>query len=89
MLDATSKACPVCACMCCVYRIPASQLATPSHVEVQIVFKGQMPEGHIQWDNNEGNNWQVWVPSQLRIALSAAMHGLQIGTWQVRDSSPS
>lgn len=42
---------------CC--RIPASQLATPSHVEVQIVFKGQMAEGHEQWDNNEGNNWQV------------------------------
>jgi len=57
---------------CAGYRIPASQLATPSHVEVQIVFKGQMPEGHIQWDNNEGNNWQVRVLIQLGIALSAA-----------------
>jgi hypothetical protein len=41
------------------YKIPASQLAAPSHVEVQIVFKGQMAKGHIVWDNNEGNNWQV------------------------------
>lgn len=44
---------------CAACRIPASQLATPSHVEVQIVFKGEMPGGHLQWDNNEGNNWQV------------------------------
>lgn len=41
------------------YKIPASELAAPSHVEVQIVFKGQMAKGHIVWDNNEGNNWQV------------------------------
>jgi hypothetical protein len=34
-------------------------------VEVQIVFKGQMAEGHEQWDNNEGNNWQVRLGQAL------------------------
>lgn len=48
-----------------IYKIPASQLATPSHVEVQIVFKGQMQQGHIVWDNNEGNNWQVRGPTEV------------------------
>lgn len=59
------------------YKIPASQLAAPSHVEVQIVFKGQMAKGHIVWDNNEGNNWQVGgcVPQAacLRVWPAAAV----------------
>jgi hypothetical protein len=24
-----------------------------------------MAEGHEQWDNNEGNNWQVWLGQAL------------------------
>jgi hypothetical protein len=46
----------ICALSC---RLQACRLANPSHVEVQMVFKGQMPQGHQQWDNNDGNNWQV------------------------------
>jgi hypothetical protein len=44
-----------------LYRLQACRLANPSHVEVQMVFKGQMPQGHQQWDNNDGNNWQVCI----------------------------
>ncbi|WIA14024.1 hypothetical protein OEZ85_002584 [Tetradesmus obliquus] len=46
-------------CWTGIYRLQACRLANPSHVEVQMVFKGQMPQGHQQWDNNDGNNWQV------------------------------
>eukprot|EP00883_Tetradesmus_obliquus_P012784 jgi/Sobl393_1/5661/SZX62900.1 len=45
-------------CWTGIYRLQACRLANPSHVEVQMVFKGQMPQGHQQWDNNDGNNWQ-------------------------------
>lgn len=47
-------------CWTGIYKLPACRLATPLHAEVQMVFMGQMPEGHVQWDNNDGNNWQVW-----------------------------
>jgi hypothetical protein len=50
------RACVVYVVLC---RLQACRLANPSHVEVQMVFKGHMPQGHQQWDNNDGNNWQV------------------------------
>ncbi|KAI8473263.1 MAG: hypothetical protein J3K34DRAFT_519107 [Monoraphidium minutum] len=43
-----------------LYRVPASQLATAAHVDVQLVFKG-LQGGGEQWDNNAGRNWQVTV----------------------------
>lgn len=46
-------------CWTGIYRLPICRLATAVHVEVQMVFKGVMPQGHEQWDNNDGNNWQV------------------------------
>jgi hypothetical protein len=55
-------------------------------VEVQMVFKGQMPQGHQQWDNNDGNNWQVWgcgcgvqLATSVTVEEAAHMHGCVVG----------
>jgi hypothetical protein len=58
-------------------RLQACRLANPSHVEVQMVFRGQMPQGHQQWDNNDGNNWQVGVVIRLCLAAGRLMFMLQ------------
>lgn len=42
-----------------LYAVPASQLGNAAHLELQMVFKGLMPGGLMQWDNNGGANWQV------------------------------
>eukprot|EP00775_Hariotina_reticulata_P010075 gene10075-10230_t len=52
-----------------LYRLPASQLPNAGHIEVQMVFKGQMPDGYEQWDNNDGNNWQVVADVELHEGL--------------------
>jgi hypothetical protein len=38
--------------------IPASALANPSHVDVQLVFKGKRGWAE-QWDNRDGKSWTV------------------------------
>ncbi|KIZ05811.1 hypothetical protein MNEG_2146 [Monoraphidium neglectum] len=44
-----------------VYFLPASQLANPSHAEVQLVFKGVRHGWGEAWDNNSGKNWNLVV----------------------------
>eukprot|EP00850_Spirogloea_muscicola_P007677 SM000039S14507 [mRNA] locus=s39:477496:482960:+ [translate_table: standard] len=59
-------------------RLPASRLSSATHLEVQLVFKGQMEDGEERWDNNEGRNWGVAVellPGEgLVTALPPARH---------------
>jgi len=42
------------------YEIPAGRLPSFAHLEVQVVFKGDMGYGE-RWDNNGGNNWSAEV----------------------------
>ena len=45
---------------CGSYKVPASRLASASHAEVQVAFKGSSgPHTAERWDNNGGGNWQV------------------------------
>eukprot|EP00850_Spirogloea_muscicola_P002127 SM000008S22216 [mRNA] locus=s8:473342:477892:- [translate_table: standard] len=59
-------------------RLPASRLSSATHLEVQLVLKGQMEDGEERWDNNEGRNWGVAVelfPGEgLVTALPPARH---------------
>lgn len=43
------------------YSIPMCALNIATHLEVQLAFKGLLPNGHIVWDNNNNCNFSSSV----------------------------